>query len=198
VLLLALLLIAGVVWLVVAQPWRGVADLLAAPEASPSAPAAPASPTPTPTVAPSPSPTSTEPPKPQPCDPEVIDLVPLVNGERFQTRPVELRIRLTNTGPVDCTIDVGTSKQQFVITSGTDTWWRSTDCQSEPSDMVVTLAAGQTVESAEPLVWDRTRSSVDTCDSPDRPRAPGGGASYHLEVRLGDVTSHGTTRFFLY
>ncbi|GGH47100.1 hypothetical protein GCM10010921_23600 [Microbacterium album] len=209
-LLIALLVVAGVVWAVIAQPWRGLADLLpqSAPEPTASAPASSPRPTgsPTPTESPAPtespepseSPDDGEPPAPQPCDPHVIEVVPLINGERFRTRPIEFSIQLTNTGSVDCTMNVGTSVQQFVVTSGTDTWWRSTDCQREPSDMVVTLAAGQTVTSAEPLVWDRTRSSVDTCDSENRPRAPGGGATYHLKVRVGEVESASMTRFFLY
>jgi hypothetical protein len=66
---------------------------------------------------------------------------------------------------VPCLINVGTATQSFVITSGSDTWWRSTDCQSESSDQVVQLAPGQTVSSVTPLTWDRTRSSVDTCAS---------------------------------
>lgn len=199
-LLLALVLIAGVAWLVIAQPWSGLAGPAAEPEPEPttSAEAAPsASPTPTDSPSPSPEPTSTEPPKPQPCDPDVIDLEPMVSGEVFETKPVEVWMKLTNTGSVDCTMDVGTSKQRFVITSGDDTWWRSTDCQSEPSDYVVTLAAGQTVESADRLVWDRTRSDPGTCDAEQRPRARAGDASYHLTVEIGDVKSAKTAQFFL-
>ncbi|WP_344001169.1 hypothetical protein [Microbacterium paludicola] len=201
VLLLALLVIAGVAWLVIAQPWRGLADILAQPEPEPTTSTVVTAPTPTASAptspAPSPTPTSTDPPKPQPCDPEVIDLVPIVHGETFETKPVTLGMKLTNTGSVDCTLDVGTSKQRFVITSGKDTWWRSTDCQSEPSDMVVTLAAGQTVQSAEPLTWDQTRSDPSTCGEDNRPRARRGGAAYHLNVEIGDVKGSTTAQFFL-
>lgn len=200
-LLLALIVVAGVAWLVIAQPWRALAGVLAQPDPAPTVAAPPVSTspgaTPSQSPTPSPSPTSTEPAKPQPCDPAAIELVPVVHGETFETKPVTLSIRLTNTGSVDCTLDVGTSKQRFVITSGKDTWWRSTDCQKEPSDMVVTLAAGQTVESAEPLVWDRTRSDVSTCGDENRPRAPGGGAAYHLSVEVGDVKGKQTAQFFL-
>ncbi|MCD1269616.1 hypothetical protein B5M43_012355 [Microbacterium sp. MEC084] len=195
VLLLALIVIGAVAWLLIAQPWQALAASQA--DAEPSAAPTTSTPTPTSNPTPTPTPTSTVPPTPQPCDPSVIELVPLVSGEKFASRPVEMRIRLTNTGSVDCTMDVGTSQQRFVVTSGKDTWWRSTDCQSEPSSLVVTLAAGQTVESAEPLVWDRTRSDVSTCDSETRPRAPGGGAAYHLQVEVGDVKSKETAQFFL-
>ena len=64
--------------------------------------------------------------------------------------------------------------------------------------MVVLLTAGQTVASAAPLVWDRTRSSVDTCSDSDRPRAPGGGASYHLEVEIGGIISTESAQLLLY
>lgn len=197
VLLLALVVIGGAAWLGVAQPWRALATSQAEADPGPPRPDVTATPTSSPAPSPSPAPTPTEPLTPQPCDPGVIELVPLVSGERFASRPVELRIRLTNTGSVACTMDVGTSQQRFVITSGKDVWWRSTDCQSEPSSLVVTLAAGQTVESAEPLVWDRTRSDVATCDSQSRPHARGGGAAYHLKVEVGDVKSDGTAQFFL-
>ncbi len=110
----------------------------------------------------------------------------------------KLSIRLTNLSDVDCTLNVGTSTQVFTITSGSDTWWRSTDCQTKPSDQIVLLAAGQSVTSAEPLVWDRTRSSVKTCGDDGRPKAAGGGASYHLSVEIGGVSSDDTAQFLLY
>jgi hypothetical protein len=109
-----------------------------------------------------------------------------------------LSIRLTNNGETDCSLNVGTTTQVFTISSGTDTWWRSTDCQSEPSDMVVLLGAGQTVSSATPLTWDRTRSSVSTCADPNRPRAPGGGATYHLDVEIGGISSTQSAEMLLY
>jgi len=64
--------------------------------------------------------------------------------------------------------------------------------------MVVLIKAGQTVQSAAPLTWDRTRSSVSTCNSQSRPKAPGGGASYHLGVEIGGIASARTAQFILY
>lgn len=114
------------------------------------------------------------------------------SGERPQ-----FSIRLTNSSDVACTLNVGTSQQVFTVTSGSDVWWHSTDCQTEPSDMVVTLAAGQTVASAAPLEWDRTRSSVKTCGDASRQNAPGGGASYHLSVEVGGIAGVDSAQFFL-
>lgn len=116
--------------------------------------------------------------------------------EYAQGENPQLSIRLANTSATPCTMNVGTSAQSFTVTSGTDVWWRSTDCQSEPSDMEVTLAAGQVVSSSAPLTWDRTRSSVSSCGG-ERPYAPGGGATYHLSVSIGGIPSAGTASFIL-
>lgn len=86
----------------------------------------------------------------------------------------KLSISLTNKGTKDCTIDVGSTTQSFTISSGADVWWRSTDCQENPSSMIATLTAGTTVTSKDPVTWDRTRSSVETCAQENRQRAPGG------------------------
>ncbi|MGX9346831.1 hypothetical protein [Microbacterium sp. KNMS] len=199
VLLLAVLVIGGIVWFAIAQPWQA---LFAGPAATPApaatteAPAAATEPSEEPT--PTSTPTPTEPAAPGECDPAKLEVVGLADqGEYAADQQPRFSIELTNTGDVDCVLNVGTTTQRFTVTSGADTWWTSTDCQSEPSDMEVTLAAGQTVTSAEPVVWDRTRSSVDTCDSDERPAAPGGGASYHLEVEIAGVTSKQTTQFLL-
>lgn len=204
-LLLALLVVggitAGVVWAVNAQPWRAIGALFSEPEPTPSA----STPLPTgeptsgpsgsPTPEPEPTPTDTE---PQACDPNAIQVEALTDKDVYAAdEQPRLSIRLVNTGDVDCTFNVGTSQQRFTITSGDDTWWRSTDCQRDPIDMVVTLAAGQEVTSAEPVVWDRTRSAVDTCDSEGRPVAPAGGSSYHLAVEIGGIASTSSRQFIL-
>lgn len=194
--LFALLVIGLVVWLVAAPPWR------AAPTADPSPAASSAVPTPSPSApaaspTPSATPTQAAPSGPVECSPADITVDALTDkGEYGQGENPQLSIRLTNTSANPCTMNVGTSAQSFTVTSGSDVWWRSTDCQSEPSDMEVTLAAGQQVTSAAPLTWDRTRSSVGSCDG-ERPFAPGGGATYHLSVSIGGIPSAGTAAFIL-
>ncbi len=106
----------------------------------------------------------------------------------------QLSISLTNTSDEACLLNVGTATQAFTITSGADTWWRSTDCQSEPSDQVVQIDPGQSVSSVTPIVWDRTRSSVDTCDS-DRPSAPAG--YFNLSVEIGGLSAQQDRQFVL-
>lgn len=128
-----------------------------------------------------------------------ITVSPLTDATEYPSgvQP-QLSIELTNNGTADCTIDVGTTTQVFTITSGQDVWWRSTDCQEEPQELLVTLEAGRTVSTSTPVLWDRTRSSTSTCDAGNRQNAPGGGASYHLSVSIGGFASTSTKQIFLY
>jgi hypothetical protein len=228
VLLLAVVATAAVIWLLVAQPWSVAASQDARPSSSPnqelaatdlpvpgtsSSPGASESATGSATdqgteqtdasatpsvdaeapVAPSPGSTAAA------CLARDVTVEPVTDQESYGTgQNPQLSIRLTNSGTTDCSLNVGTSGQSFTITSGSDVWWRSTDCQTESSDMVVLLAAGQSVSSSAPLVWDRTRSSVDTCAATDRQTAPGGGASYHLDVEIGGIASTESAQLLLY
>lgn len=218
VLLVGVILIGVAIWLFIAQPWRGAASGAENADTAPTQDAATSLPVPssaetgeddaaTDDVAAdetategadaSPSPSAT--PVAEPCIARDVKVEAVTDQPTYASgQNPQLSIRLTNSGSTDCTLNVGTSSQVFTITSGSDTWWRSTDCQSEPSDMVVLLAAGQTVASAAPLTWDRTRSSVSTCADADRPRAPGGGASYHLAVEIGGIASIDSAQLLLY
>jgi hypothetical protein len=203
VVLLALLAIVAVIWLLIAQPWSGSASQDARGQNTTDSLPAPSSTGPnatggtvegaTPDASPSGTPTA------RACAVGDIVVEPLTNQDTFTgDQNPQFSIKLTNNGP-ECTLNVGTSLQAFTVSSGEDVWWRSTDCQSQPSDMLVTLAEGQSVTSAEPLTWDRTRSSIDTCDNPDaRTKAPAGGASYHLSVEIGGIPSTESKQFLLY
>ncbi|MFZ8756104.1 hypothetical protein ACO03V_01635 [Microbacterium sp. HMH0099] len=197
--LLALAVIGLVVWLVAAPPWRAAptADATTPAPASSSTPGAPSPSASTSAPVPSETPSAAADAGPVECSPADIRVEALSDqAEYAQGQNPQLSIRLANTGTSDCRMNVGTSAQSFTVTSGSDVWWRSTDCQTEPSDMEVVLTAGQEVTSAAPLTWDRTRSSVDSCDG-ERPFAPGGGATYHLSVSIGGIPSAGTATFIL-
>jgi len=209
VLIVLLLVIGGLVWLFVAQPWNSRAETPVADEPvtqqQPTVDGVDELPVPGGSAeAVSTDATSTESAEPTTpagtasCTKDVLNVDALADLESYGSgQNPQLSIRLTNTGEEDCAVNVGTSTQVFTITSGDDVWWRSTDCQSEPSDMVVMLEAGQTVTSATPLTWDRTRSAVDTCDATERAAAPGGGASYHLVVEIAGISS-ASTQLLLY
>jgi hypothetical protein len=194
-----ILLVAAIgigIWLLIAKPW-------AAGDASPK-PTSSSSGTPTSTPtgdgeSPSPSPSAAQTPAIVACEAKDVEVSAVTDAETYAAGVLpKLSISLTNKGTKDCTLDVGSTTQVFTISSGADVWWRSTDCQENPSSMIATLTAGTTVTSKDPVTWDRTRSSVETCDQENRQRAPGGGASYHVEVSIGGFTSPTTTQILLY
>ncbi|MFS0853902.1 hypothetical protein [Microbacterium sp. 179-I 3D4 NHS] len=187
------------IWLLIAQPWAG-----SAAESTPSpvatTPAATPSTTPsTDAETPAPVPSVEETPALAACDARDLEVTAVTDADSYPEGVLpQLSISLTNNGPTDCTLDVGSTMQSFTISSGTDVWWRSTDCQQNPSSMIATLQAGTTVTSKEPVTWDRTRSSVETCGQENRQRAPGGGASYHVGVSIGGFTSATTKQILLF
>ncbi|MFD5226344.1 hypothetical protein ACFWHT_12045 [Microbacterium sp. NPDC058342] len=196
-LIVSIAAIAGGVWLAVAQPWSAPAPA-PAPSSTQQAPA-PTGSAPAPTAgADSPAPDPSETPGLVACEAGDVEVKAVTDAESYAAGALpKLSITLTSRSTEDCTMNVGSSTQRFTVTSGKDVWWRSTDCQSDPSDMIVTLKAGTTVSSADPVVWDRTRSSVDTCEQKNRPRAPGGGASYHVSVAIGGFESETSRQIFL-
>lgn len=199
ILLLAIIVVAAIVggiWVAIAQPWKTPAPATSPQGSSSSSPSAAPSIGATPSGTPSPA--ATETPGLVACEADDVQVTAVTDAEAYAEGALpKLSITLTNVTDRDCTMNVGSSTQSLTVTSGADVWWRSTDCQSEPSDMIVTLTAGSTVSSAEPVVWDRTRSAVDTCEDENRPRAPGGGASYHVSVSIGGFNSATSRQIFL-
>lgn len=204
VLLVALILFLAVigisVWLLVTRPWASAAEPTPTPTVSESGtPRPPTTPDPTAGESPSPEPTGQETPGIVACEARDVEVTAVTDADSYQSGVLpKLSISLTNRGAADCAIDVGSTTQVFTVSSGSDVWWRSTDCQENPSSMIATLAAGATVTSKVPVVWDRTRSSVETCEQENRPRAPGGGSSYHVSVEIGGFKGTTTKQILLY
>ncbi|WP_430647814.1 hypothetical protein [Agromyces sp. GXS1127] len=109
----------------------------------------------------------------------------------------KLSVTITNTGSNVCVLNVGTAAQVFTITSGADTYWSSTHCQVDPVDAEVSIEPGTPVSSSEPITWDRTRSSADTCGG-ERATVPAAGASYHLSVTVDGFESATSKQFLVY
>lgn len=107
----------------------------------------------------------------------------------------QLSLALTNTGSASCTINAGTSQQVYTVTSGTEVYWKSTDCQTNPVDTVILLLPGKKVTS-HPITWDRTRSDPSTCAA-TRVAAPATGASYHVSTSVNGIVSKQTKQFIL-
>lgn len=192
-------LVWGIWWLATEQPWRSWVAEGAIPTPSASA---------SPTLAPAPIVTEVstpeETPEPsgtpadvEPCTADDVSVEALVDREIYAAgEEPELRIRLSNVSGIPCTLDVGSAQQTYTVSSGDDVWWRSTDCQVEPSDVSATITPGQVVESVSPVVWDRTRSAADTCEDV-RPVAPAEGAVYAVQVSIGGIPATALTTFTL-
>jgi hypothetical protein len=105
---------------------------------------------------------------------------------------------ITNTGPVDCTFNVGTSATFYSVTSGSDNVWSSKDCKGVTrTDYVINLMPNKPM-SNPPTDWQRVRSSGSGCSIPDgQPTVPAGGASYVLRAEVNGVISENTTQFVL-
>lgn len=133
---------------------------------------------------------------PPPCTSTQILLTAQTDAVRYNPGEIpQLWLTVENVSMSDCEIEVGTLSQEYLITSGEDRIWSSKDCQRDGVPMKIVLKAGES-RSTQAIPWDRTRSSESTCDGA-RPVMPGGGASYKLQVSLGQFTSPETRQFIL-
>ncbi|TFB52482.1 hypothetical protein [Cryobacterium tagatosivorans] len=134
-----------------------------------------------------------------PCTAASVQVEAITDADKYEPGKLpQLSLSVTNTGATSCTINAGTSKQVFTITSGKDVYWTSTDCQTESADAEVLLEPGEPVSSSTPVAWERVRSAKDTCDAATRDAAPAGGASYHLRVSVDGIESETPKQFLLY
>ncbi|WP_341953002.1 hypothetical protein [Salinibacterium sp. TMP30] len=130
------------------------------------------------------------------CDPAKLTLEAITDASTYgEGQKPQLSFSLKSTMTEPCVVDAGSDIQEFVITSGSDEIWNSKHCQTAGEARSVILQPGVPVQSSS-IEWDRTRSATDTCES-DRPVVTADGASYHLGVSVGDVTSESTKQFLL-
>lgn len=130
------------------------------------------------------------------CAPANITLEAVVDKTTYAAGvDPKVAMKITNTGAGSCTINLGSTQQELIITSGTETIWDSKDCQTGAVDTPTVMTAGQSLTTPT-IPWDRTRSSTTTCQT-SRPGVTAGGASYHLAVKLGSITSKKTVQFLL-
>lgn len=131
------------------------------------------------------------------CAAGEIEVTPLTDRESYAAGETpQLSLRVENVGTAACQAQLGTGLMSFKITSGSDEVWRSTDCQVSPDQRAVILEPGTPLDT-EPIVWDRTRSSPETCDV-SRDPVVSDGATYHLQAAAAGVASTETARFLLY
>ena len=130
------------------------------------------------------------------CSKDQIDLTPVVDKTAYgPTEDPKIAMSIKNTGSNSCHMDLGSSQQVLTISSGEEQYWSSKDCQTGGTNQDVTIKAGQTLTTPA-IAWDRTRSSTNTCDS-SRPSVTAEGASYHLQVAVGNLESKSSVQFIL-
>ncbi len=195
--LLAIVAVAALV-LLLWRPWEGGEP--AAQPAPTDSPAASETPEPTPEPTQQFTPVGgTPPPTGAPTDPcaaEQVRITPATDkGEYAGGEPVQLSFTIENTGEAACSLNAGTSQQEYEIRSGDEVVHRYTDCAADVQDDVVQLEPGAP-QSTVPIEWDRTASSTETCGA-ERTQVPADGATYELVVRVGELTSQAPAQFTL-
>lgn len=133
---------------------------------------------------------------PAPCTADQVVVTPVTDSNSYgpEQQPL-LSLTLLNTGAAPCTIEAGSDVQEYVIVSGPDRIWASTDCQ-DPGVAAPTVLEPGEEKSTTPFPWSRTRSSPGDCDA-DREQVTAGGATYRLSVSVGEFASEGDVPFLL-
>ncbi|WP_308467394.1 hypothetical protein [Rathayibacter soli] len=195
IVILGLIAVIVVIVLIVVRPGASNGQTPPTPATTPTSTA---NRTPGPTAPPSTTiPTTAAQVAGAPCVAANIDVEAITDATSYGAdQKPQLSLSLTNTGPKSCTLDAGTATQVYTITSGTEVYWKSTDCQTNPVHTEILLKPAKTVTST-PIPWDRTRSDPASCSSTDRPVVPAAGASYHLKVSVGGFDSATTKQFLL-
>lgn len=130
------------------------------------------------------------------CSASQVTVTPVTDSNSYPAdqQPL-LSLTLLNTGTTACSIQAGSDVQSYVITSGDDRIWASTDCQEPGVAAEATLEPGEPL-STTPFAWSRTRSSADDC-SAERDPVIAGGATYRLSVSVGEFESADDRPFIL-
>ena len=130
------------------------------------------------------------------CSKDQVVLTPVLDKEAYgPTEDPKIAMSIKNTGTNSCHLDLGSAQQVLTISSGEEQYWSSKDCQTGGTNQDVTIKAGQTLTTPA-IAWDRTRSSTTTCDA-SRPAVSADGASYHLQVAVGNLKSKTSVQFIL-
>ncbi|MET3950884.1 hypothetical protein [Arthrobacter sp. UYEF36] len=137
-----------------------------------------------PETTPSPSPSAT--PTGNGCEQNLVTVTAATDKAAYAAgeNPL-LTLKVTNGNKVPCEVNIGTSQMEFLITSGSDRIFSSTDCQTDSTELVKTIAPGQSETANFP--WQRNRT-VQGC-APIEAKPGAGGAYYVFTARLANKTS---------
>lgn len=153
----------------------GAATATGAPASDPGRPSAPPSGTPTATAS-----------ERGGCQQDLIAVTAATDKPSYGAAEKPLLIlKVTNNNKVPCEVNMGTSQMEYLITSGSDRIFSSQDCQADSTDLLKTIAPGQSETANFP--WQRNRT-VQGCD-PIETKPGAGGAYYVFTARLASKTS---------
>lgn len=118
------------------------------------------------------------------CDPARVVVTAETDQQAYgpDENPV-LSLVVRNEGPEACTVNVGTSQMEFVLTSAEERVFSSTDCQHDSQDLERTIEPGG--EERAMFEWSRNRT-VPGCSRVDEDPVAG---TYALTTRLGARSS---------
>ncbi len=123
-------------------------------------------------------------------DGDVVIGASTAQGTHGPAQDPVLVMTIKNEGKVDCKVNVGTSQQEFSVTSGSDRIFSTSDCVQDPMDTEITIKPGSS-ETAR-FTWNRVRSAPGCKVVSAKPR-PGW---YGFTAKLGDLSSE-TAKFEL-
>lgn len=154
----------------------GPSQQAASPDPASPAPTAPATPTATPGATPAAS----------GCEQNLVTVAAATDKAAYAAdeKPL-LSLKVTNGNKVPCEVNMGTSQMEFLIISGSDRIFSSQDCQADSTDLMTTIAPGQS-ETAN-FQWLRNRSVQGCALVGAKPGT--GGAYYVFTARLANKTS---------
>jgi hypothetical protein len=166
--------------------FAAVSSVLNAGQPSSGGGAAPSGQETTPAAGPESTPSPAATPEGDGCEQNLVTVTAVTDKPAYAAgeNPL-LTLKVTNGNRVPCQINIGTSQMEFLITSGSDRIFSSTDCQADATDLVKTIAPGQSETANFP--WQRNRTLQGCAPIDAKPGA--GGAYYVFTARLAGKTS---------
>ena len=138
----------------------------------------------TPTASPTPTPTSSA----RACGDDSLEIDAAAEQATYPVgASPRLELRVTNTGPAPCELDLGQAAVELVVVSGPDRIWSSDDCGPGGDADPTTLEPGA-IEVSH-VTWPGTRSRPG-CDG-EQAQARAG--TYRVQARVGDRRVQGDT-----
>lgn len=132
-----------------------------------------------------------------PCSADQVVIQALTDKESYgKGEKVQMHFMLVNTGKEPCTLNAGTTQQEYEIRDAAGgVVFRFSDCRKDAVDQLIALQPNEPRRTM-PIEWDRRMSNKDKCGEEGR-EVPAGDAVYTLRVGIGQVQGEGERQFRL-